>query len=109
MQAKASEANSNVSVSLLTDCFGYLTNWHVSGSLCHSPFEPAMPLAIRSLDTGLFYDHGQWTADPKLAQDFPSFESAKELALKENIRNADVVTIHINGRVSGGVPIRISN
>ena len=65
-----------------------------------------MPLAIRNLDTGLFYDRGQWTADPKVAQDFPDYESAKETALKEGIRNADVVTVHIDGRVSGGVPIR---
>ena len=64
-----------------------------------------MPLALRNLDTGFFFAHGQWTADPKLAQDFPDFEHAKEVALKQKIRNAEVVTIHIDGRVSGGWPI----
>ena len=67
-----------------------------------------IPLLIRNLDTGPFFDHGRWSADPKLAQDFADYGQAKEVALKQGIRNADVVTVHIDGRVSGGVPIRDS-
>ena len=65
----------------------------------------AMPLAIRDLDTGLFFAHGQWTADPKWAQDFPTFDDAKALAQKLNLKNADVVTIRTDGRVSAGCRI----
>ena len=61
-----------------------------------------MPLAIRNLDTGLFFAKGQWTADPKWAQDFPTFDDAKDLAQKLKIKNADVVTINTDGRVTGG-------
>ena len=61
-----------------------------------------MPLAIRNVDTGLFLDHGRWTPDPSLAQDFPDFESAAKEAVALNLKNADVVTIHMDGRVSGG-------
>lgn len=68
-----------------------------------------MPLALRNLDTGLFFAHGQWTPYPKLAQDFSDFEEAKKAAIELNLKNADVVTIHVDGRVRGGWTIQISN
>jgi hypothetical protein len=68
-----------------------------------------MPTAIRNLDTGLFFAHGQWTHDPKLAQDFPDEESARKVVRKFSIKNADLVTISDEGRVLAGRPIRLSN
>ena len=68
-----------------------------------------MAMVIRDLETGLFFAHGHWTHDPKLAQDFADEESAAQTASKNHIKNADLVIINEDGRVIGGTPIRLSN
>ena len=58
-----------------------------------------------SVHTGLFYAKGTWTHDAKLADDFPNKESAEQLLTTLGIRNADLVTVNEEGRVTGGTPI----
>lgn len=68
-----------------------------------------MSSVLRNLDTGLFYANGQWTADPRVAEPFADEESARMVATKLSLTNADLVGVDRNGKVVSGTPIRISD
>ena len=69
-----------------------------------------MRLALRDLDTGLFFDKGQWTMDPRLAQEFSDREAILRVAIEHKIKNAEAVFIEGEPpRVTGGVCLRISS
>ena len=62
---------------------------------------------IRDLDTGLFFDKGNWTTDASLAQDFPDHEAIKTIVVEHQIQNAEMVLLEgPKNRVRGGFRIR---
>jgi hypothetical protein len=58
-------------------------------------------VALRDLDTGLFFSKGQWTMDPRFAQVFPDREAVERLALELKINNPEMVFI-------GGEPPKVT-
>lgn len=69
-----------------------------------------MRFALRDLDTGLFFDKGQWAIDPRFAQQFDDAKEVEKLVIDYGIRNAEAVVLEGNPpQVTGGFPIRISN
>ena len=66
-----------------------------------------MRKALRNLDTGCFFSHGDWTTDPSLAQIFTDQKSIELLAAQYNIQNADMVFLDGEPpRLVGGTFIR---
>ena len=69
-----------------------------------------MALAIRNVDTGLFYAEGEWTSEPQLAEQFPNRELAEQVAEGQKLPNLEIVFLGGDPlRVIGGSPITPSN
>ena len=67
-------------------------------------------LALRDLDREVYYNNGQWTTEPALAQRFLDEGDVREIAVQLDLKNADMV--FLDGEppeVVGSLPIRISN
>ena len=60
-----------------------------------------MNKALRDLDTGLFFSHGDWTIDPSLAQIFPDQKSIERLVEHYDIHNPEMVFLAGNRLVGG--------
>lgn len=52
-----------------------------------------MRMALINLDSGLFFEKGGWSADPKLAQTFSNSEAVKQLVAENKTPNAAVVLL----------------
>ena len=77
---------------------------------CHNPMKHRTALALRDLDTGLFFNNGQWAREPQFAQQFPNQEAVKKSAIENKIKNAEIVYLAGDPlQVTGGTPIQISN
>ena len=61
-----------------------------------------MPLALRDLDTGLFFDQGEWTTDPRLAQHFKDKRAVEMKVLEYQIKNAELVVLNDEFQILGG-------
>lgn len=66
-----------------------------------------MRLALRDLDTGMFYGVGSyWTDDPWFAQEFATPIEARTAAVALKIKNAELVFLSdCPLKVIGGTPI----
>ena len=67
-----------------------------------------MRFGLRDLDTGLFFDNGQWTADARLAQQFDDPKVIEKFAVEHRVKNAEAVMLEGDPpQVTGGFPISI--
>ena len=69
-----------------------------------------MGLALRDLNTELYFAHGKWTGDLRLAQEFPDREAVEKIVFEHQIKNAEMVFLDGEPpRVAGGCPIPLKN
>jgi hypothetical protein len=65
-----------------------------------------MRLALRDLDTGLFFTKGLWVEDPRVAEHFPEQKSVEKAALENRVNNAEIVFLEEGTlRPIGGTPV----
>jgi len=69
-----------------------------------------MPLALRDLDTGLFYaNQGDWTPNVRLAKAFEEETEVIQAALENKIKNPEMIWLNKDREVTGGTFLRLSN
>ena len=51
-------------------------------------------IALANLDSGLFFNEGQWTSNPRHAQEFPDRDSVSKLAVQLKVKNAAAAVLH---------------
>lgn len=68
-----------------------------------------MALALRDLDTGLFYSNGGWTNTLWLAQEFKTQVEVEKVAIEFAVQNGEMVLLSHEKQIVGGTAIRISD
>ena len=67
-----------------------------------------MKFLLRDLDSGLYFDNGNWTSDARIAQRFEDGESIEKIVTELGIKKADVAILE-GHEVVGGFLVRISD
>ena len=61
--------------------------------------------AIRHLQSGLFFDHGEWATDAKLAQHFDERKKVQKTAFDYRLKHIEMVFLDEEFRITGGTLI----
>jgi len=65
-----------------------------------------LKMAIRSLNTGLYFDKGKWAEDPKVAQHFKTASEIETVVADYRLENVERVILDPDYRIRGGFIIR---
>ena len=70
-----------------------------------------MPLALRDLDTGLFFSRKGWVADSTMAQVYPDKKAVQRAVFEYQLNNAEVVALNEFLQLIGSVNscLRVQN
>jgi hypothetical protein len=67
--------------------------------------ENAMRRVLRDSASGLFYAHGVWTADVRLADVFSDLASIEKIVQDQQIQNAEMILVENVSTLGGGVRV----